>query len=520
MHKTLEHKIVRPIPMRKISEILRLRYELGFSYQEISQSQNVSKGTISEYIRRSKSAGLGWPLPEGMDETGLHNALYLPVNPAKKVRPLPNWDEVCCELRRKGVTLLLLWREYREKHPDGLGYTQFCKRYQAHVKQITPVMKQVHKAGEKTFVDYAGMTVPWLDTATGEIIEAQIFVGSLGASQYTFAEASPSQQLGDWIESHVRMWSYFGGVSKMVVPDNLKSGVTKAHRYDPEINRNYQHVGEHYGFAIVPARPSKPKDKAKVENAVGCIERQVLAPLRDMTFTSIAEINSAIKPLLEKFNANKFQKMDASRKSLFEEIDKPALSPLPKHSYQYASWKKAKVNIDYHVCYKDHYYSVPYNYLHQEIELRVTNRIVECFYKSRRIAAHPRSYQRYKHTTLKEHMPKAHQEQSQEWSVDRLIRWAKKIGPNTATFIKKMIDSRAFPEQAFRSCLGLLRLSKGFGPDRLEAACLKGLEIGSYRYQQIQILLKNRMESISTQPTKPSTANIHHQNIRGSNYYQ
>ena len=510
---------VRPISMNKISEILRLRYKLNCSYKEISHGLNVSKSTVSEYLQRAKAAGINWPLPEEMTEQELYKLLFLPTQSSKKERPLPNWDEVCQELRRKGVTLLLLWREYKDKYPNGLGYTQFCTRYRAHVKQISPVMKQVHKAGEKTFVDYAGMTVPWLDPTTGEIHEAEIFVGSLGASQYTFAEATASQQLHDWIGSHIRMWAYFGGVSKITVPDNLKSGVTKSHRYDPDINRNYQHVGEHYGFAIVPARPGAPKDKAKVENAVGCIERQVLAPLRDMTFTSVAEINMAIKPLLEKFNAQKFQKMDASRKQLFEEIDKPALQPLPQYAYEYATWKKAKVNIDYHFVFENHYYSVPYKFIHQEIEVRATSQIVECFYHGKRIAAHKRNRNKYQHTTVQEHMPKAHQEQG-KWTPKRLLHWANKIGLHTEDFIQKMIESKPFPEQSFRSCLGLLRLSKGYGNDRLEAACKKGLEVGAYRYQHIESILKNRLDSTHEHQNHQTPVINSHKNIRGSNYYQ
>jgi len=308
--------------MRKIHEILRLHYELKCSNRAIGNSLNISPGTVSDYLCRAKAAGVGWPIPEDMNEDALYQKLFLPVEQRGKIRPLPDFDWVHSELRRKGVTLLLLWREYRDVHANGLGYTQFCGRYRDYIKQISPVMRQIYKAGEKTFVDYAGMTVPWLEITTGEIHEAQIFVGCLGASQFTFIEATATQQLPDWIGSHVRMWSYFGGVSEIVVPDNLKSGVTKPHRYDPDINANYQHVSEHYGFAIVPARIAEPKDKAKVENAVGCIERQILAPLRHITFTSIAEINVAIKPRLAQFNQQSFQKMKTSRQALFETIDK------------------------------------------------------------------------------------------------------------------------------------------------------------------------------------------------------
>jgi transposase len=380
-------------------------------------------------------------------------------------------------------------------------------------------MRQVHKAGDKAFVDYAGMTVPWIDPTTGEIMEAQIFVGSLGASQYTFIEATATQQIPDWIQSHVRMWSYFGGVSAIVVPDNLKSGVTKAHRYDPDININYQHLGEYYGCAIVPARAGEPKDKAKVENAVGCIERQILASLRHCTFTSIAEINAAIEPKLAAFNKQSFQKMKTSRKELFDEVDKPALKPLPPELYQYATWCQAKINIDYHFVFDEHYYSVPYQHIHHAVEIRATNKTVECFYQHQRIAVHSRSYSKYKFTTLGEHMPPSHRAHA-DWSPERIKRWANKIGTHTHLFIEHMITARAFPEQAFRSCLGLLRLATRYGEDRLEKACKIAYQSGATRYQQVESILKNKMDLNLVSPSKSASTTLIHENIRGSNYYQ
>ncbi|HCU5990107.1 TPA: IS21 family transposase [Legionella pneumophila] len=299
--------------MRKIQETLRKHYELNRSNREIGRSLNISPGTVSNYLYRARMAGISWPAALEMEEPELHERLFMPAKQPSQKRSLPDWEQVHAEFRKKGMTLMLLWREYRENESNGIGYSRFCEHYQRYVKQISSVMRQVHKAGEKTYVDYAGMTIPWLEPATGEIHEAQVFVGSLGASQFTFVDVTESQSLADWIGSHIRMWNYFGGVSALVVPDNLKSGVTKAHRYDPGINANYQHVGEHYGFAIVPARVATPKDKAKVENAVGCVERQILAPLRHLTFTSIAEINAAVKPRLAAFNRQSFQKMKTSR---------------------------------------------------------------------------------------------------------------------------------------------------------------------------------------------------------------
>jgi transposase len=473
---------------------------------------------VGDCLARAKIAGVEWPLPEEMTEQALYDRLFLPVNGTKKFRPLPDWEWVAIELRKKAVTLRLLWREYREVQPDGLGYTQFCVQFRAYQKQISPTMRQIHKAGEKVFVDYAGMTVPWFDTETGEIHQAQIYVGSLGASQYTFAEASPSQQLPDWIQSHVRMWEYFGGISQIVVPDNLKSGVTKAHRYDPDINKNYQLVGEHYGFAIVPARPVKPKDKGKVENAVGCVEKQILAALRHRTFTSIAEINQAIKPMLSKFNSQSFQKMKTSRLELFETIDKPALMPLCER-YQYAQWSKARVNIDYHVIFENNLYSVPYQYIHQKIELRITTDTIEFFRENKRIAAHARLRGLRKYSTVSEHMPVAHKEYA-EWTPERIAKWAATIGSDTKEYIEKMIASRAFPQQAFRACLGVLRLGKHYTEQRLEKACGLALSSGVYRYNHIESILKNKMDIVSATDPVETPVISEHKNIRGSDYYQ
>lgn len=506
------------LSMRKISEVLRQRFHLKRKVREIATSLNISTGSVSWYVQRAKAAGLTWPLPEGITEEALHNQLFLPVQEKTKNRARPDWEWVNRELRKKGMTLMLLWREYRESQPDGLCYSQFCHHFLQYKKSVTPVMRQTHKAGEKCFVDYAGMTMPWLDIKTGEIKESEIFVGCLGASQFTFVEAAHTQQLPDWIQSHVNMFEFFGGVTEIIVPDNLKSGVTKAHRYDPDINVNYQHLGEHYGVAIVPARAAEPKDKAKVENAVGCVERQILAPLRHHTFTSLAEMNIAIQKRLAEFNNQSFQKMKTSRRELFEIIDKPALKPLPSSRYQYAEWKKAKINIDYHFVLDDHYYSVPHQYIHHRVELRITSKTVECFYKTQRIAAHARNFAKHRHTTLAEHMPPAHRAHA-EWTPERIKRWASKIGCHTADYVERMMASRAFPQQAFRACLGLLRLSNQYGEIRLEKACAKALAIGATRYHHVESILKNRLENIPVDESEPAQLGLH-DNIRGPGYYQ
>ncbi len=505
------------LSMRKISEILRQRYTLNHSYREIANSLNISIGSVSDYLSRAKAAGLTWPLPDDMTDETLFSMLFLPTSKADKKHVKADWEQIYKEYRKKGMTLRLLWREYREQYPEGLGYSQFCHHYQVYSKTLNPVMHQCHQAGEKTFVDYAGMTMEWIDAITGEIHKAQVFVGCLGASQYVFAEATATQQLSDWITSHIHMFEYFGGVTEMLVPDNLKSGVTKAHRYDPDINPNYQHLCEHYGTAIVPARAMSPKDKAKVENAVGIVERQLMAPLRHRTFTSLAEINVALKEGLKKLNMQPFQKMKTSRDELFQTVDKPALKPLPLARYQYAQWKKAKVALDYHINFDEHFYSVPYQHIRQTIEIRATGKTIECFLKQQRIASHIRSYDRYRYTTLTEHMPKSHQVQA-EYSLNFIMENAKKIGLNTSAFIEHMLSARAFPQQAYRACYGLIRLENRFNAFRLEKACAKGLLIGATRYQEIETMLKNHLEEVPL-PENNITIHLTHHNIRGAHYY-
>lgn len=505
------------ISMRKISEILRLRYELKRSYRDIASGLKLSISTVSDYLARAKGAGINWPLPPELTEQDLYNKLFLPANNAKKYKPLPNWEEIHQELRKKGITLQLLWREYRVQHSDGLGYSQFCNYYSAYKKTINPVMRQIYKAGDKTFVDYAGMKMEWIDS-NGEVFTAEIFVGCLGASQLIFAEATATQQLPDWLNSHINMFEFFGGVTEIIVPDNLRAGVTKAHRYDPDINANYQHFAEYYSIAIVPARAGQPKDKAKAENAVSIIERQILAPLRHMTFCSIGEINMEIRKRLLILNNQLLQKMKVSRQQLFEQIDKPALKPLPPERYQYATWKKAKINIDYHFVFEEHYYSAPYTYLGKQTEIRATAKTVECFYANERIAVHQRNYKKHGFSTLVEHMPKAHQEQAR-YSIDAIKNWANKIGNNSTQFVERLIKTRAFPQQAYRACLGVLRLSNKYGEFRLEKACKKALLVGATRYKQVEDILKNNLEEVPTGNNITEPALLNHDNIRGSTYY-
>ena len=505
--------------MRKIIEVLRLKYDHGLTNRKIARSCSISRSTVAEYLRRAEEAGLDWPLPPGLDDAHLERRLFppAPLLPAGS-RPLPDWQEIHRELRGKGVTLFLLWEEYKQAHPDGYQYSWFCQQYRSWAEKLDLVMRQEHRAGEKLFVDYAGQTVPVVNATTGEITEAQIFIAVLGASNYTYAEATWTQSLPDWIGSHVRAFQYCGGVPELVVPDNLKSGVSKACFYEPDLNPTYQDMASHYGCAVIPARVRKARDKAKVEVGVQVVERWILAKLRKITFFSLAELNTAIRELLSVLNERPFQKLPGCRRSLFETLDKPALKPPPTQPYVYAEWKKATVHIDYHIEVDGHYYSVPYQLVKAKLDVRITRSTVEAFHKSKRVASHLRSYQKGGYTTLKEHMPRAHQKYL-AWTPKRLIRWAAKTGPATAELVEVILSSRPHPQQGFRSCLGIMRLGKHYGDDRLEAACARALAIGSPSYRSMEAILKNNLDQRPLPAAALETPAIQHENIRGPNYY-
>lgn len=504
--------------MRKIHTVLRLFFAADLSIRAIARSIHASPSTVGDYIRRAEVAGLSWPLPQGMDERALAAALFPPTRPPRRPRPLPDWAELHRERQRKGVTLSLLWQEYKSTHPDGLQYSQFCERYRAWAKQCNVVMRQPHRAGEKLFVDYAGQTVTVVERDTGQCDEAQIFVAVLGASNYTFAEATWTQSLPDWCASHVRALQFFGGAPQLLVPDNLRAGVTKPHRYEPELNPTYQDFATHYGIAIVPARVRKPRDKAKVEVGVQIVERWIVAALRHRTFFSLAELNTAIGQLLERLNDKPFKKLPGSRRSAFETVDQPALQPLPHRTYVFAQWKKVRVHIDYHIELDKHYYSVPFALVGKQLDARYTATTVECFYRGQRVASHRRSHQRARHTTVLEHMPKAHQ-RATLWSPERFHSWAQRIGPATAALITQVLSARRHPEQSYRRCLGILRLAKSYGDARLEAACQRALTLGTDSVRSLESILKHRLDEQPLDNTNESTTPIAHDNVRGPTYY-
>jgi len=506
--------------MRQVHEVLRLKWAVGLSDRQIAQSLGLSHPTVAAYVQRAQATGLTWPLPEGLDERALEQRLFPPPPRRDPVMPLtPDWAQIHHELKRKGVTLFLLWQEYKAATPTGFQYSWFCQGYRAWAGKLGVVMRQSHRAGEKLFVDYAGQGIPIVNRHSGEIHQAAVFIAVLGASNYTYVEATWSQSLPDWIGSHVRTFAALGGVPEIVVPDNLKAAVNRAHRYEPELNRTYADLAQHYGVAIIPARAAKPRDKAKVEVGVQIVERWIGARLRHHTFFTLVEANAAISALLPPLNTRPFKKLPGSRQSLFEALDRPALQPLPAQPYVYAEWKLVRVNIDYHVEVAGHYYSVPYALVRQQLDVRLSVQVVEIFHKGTRVASHQRSPLKGRHTTIAAHMPTAHRQYA-EWTPQRLIRWALTTGEATARVVETILASRRHPQQGFRSCLGIMRLGKSYGTPRLEAACRRALAIGACSYKSLESILKNGLDRSPLPEPPPAPSTAPHANIRGPEYYR
>lgn len=501
--------------MRKIRDVLRLRLSAGLSIREISRSTKISVGGIAKLLAKAKTLELSWPLPDDLDDNKLANLFYPAADTrASRRYQMPDWRAIHLELKRPHMTKQLLWEEYTRQYPNRCySYSQFCDRYRRWRGKQKRSMRQHHRAGEKCFVDYGGPTVSIINGSTGEIREAQIFVAALGASNFTFAEATWTQSLPDWLGSHVRMLAYFGGCPDMIVPDNLRSGVSTACRYDPDVNPSYQQFAEHYQVAVIPARPYKPKDKAKAENAVLVVQRWILARLRHHSFFSLAELNQCICTLLKDLNNRPFKQLPGCRRSAFEQLDRPALKPLPRHPYQYVAIKPVKVNIDYHVQYEEHCYSVPHQYVGERLELHASDTLVEAYFRRQLVASHPR-----KHTpgftTNPAHMPRRHREH-QQWSPGRLTRWAGDIGPDTQTWVSGQLEQREHPEQAYRVCLGLLNLSKQYPTTRLNAACRLANQAGLVRLKQIKAILKSNRDQLPEQLSLAAELPQDHENVRG-----
>jgi transposase len=505
--------------MRKVREVLRLKYACGASVRTIARSVGIGRTTVAEYLRRTSVIGITWPVPAEIDDAELERRLFAPAGLNKApARAMPDWQHVHAELRRRSVTLVLLWEEYRADHADGYGYSRFCDLYIEWRRGVSATMRQTHVAGEKLFVDYAGDTVPVFDAGSGEERPAHVFVAVLGASNYTYAEARWSEGLADWIGAHVNALTFLGGVPKLLVCDNLRAGVTAACRYEPGINRTYQEMAAHYGAAVLPTRVRRPRDKAKVEVAVLIVERFILARLRNRRFLSLSELNEAIRNVLGDLNARLMRKLGASRREFFDTIDRPALLPLPTEPYTYAEWRRCRVAPDYHIEVHGHFYSVPSRLIREVVEARITDTTIEIFHTGRRVAAHPRSALKRRHTTTPEHMPSAHRRYA-SWTPARMLSFAAEIGPSTTALVEIIMRTKPHPEQGFRACLGILRLAKTYGAERLEAACQRGLSIGARSYGSIASILKTGLDRAFRDTAAPDVAPLLHANIRGRSYY-
>ena len=508
------------LSMRHLRELLRLRHANGLPQHVIARSLGLGQGTVSQYLNRARRVGLTWPLPPELDDDARLEALLFPPPPdlPSDARPKPDWAEVHRELRRPDVTLTLLWEEYKARDPDGFSYSWFCDLYKDWASRLKPTLRQVHIAGEKLFVDYAGRTLEVIDGLTGEVRPVQIFVAVLGASNFTYAEATFTQTLPDWIASHVRAFAYLGGTARQTVSDNLKAGITKACFYEPTVNRTYADLARHYGTAVLPARPYKPRDKAKVEVGVQIVGRWVLARLRHRRFFSLAALNEAIRALLEDLNDRPLRGWGRSRRALFEELDRPALTPLPAEPYEYAEWKRCRVGLDYHVEIAKHYYSVPHALLRQEVDARITTATVEIFHRGKRVASHLRSTRSHRPTTVPDHMPSSHR-RYRDWTHERIRREAAQVGADAAALIDVILRSRPHPEQGFRSCIGILGLVRRFGPDRVDAACARALALNTRSYGSVAAILKNRAEKAPSATAAEEAPVLLHSNIRGPGYY-
>jgi transposase len=504
--------------MRKIKDTLRLHFDSGFSANKIASTLGIARSVVQECLRRAKQKELQWPLPEDLDDTQLEACLYSRPQ-APKAASEPDWEYIHRELRRPGVTRELLWTEYCEQVTQPYSYQQFCRLYRRWKRKLNLVMRQEHLAGEKMFVDFAGATLPITNPGTGEVTQAQLFVATLGASRYTYVEACSSQDIESWIAAHIRAFEYMNGVAAIIVPDNLKAAVIKPHRYEPKLNERYHQMARHYRTSIMPARSRKPRDKAPVEKTVQLVERWIVAVLRNRTFFSLTELNAAIRELLDKLNTRPFKKLEGSRKSWFEQIDRPALKELPQTRFEDARWLRARVGNDYHVCVDGHYYSVPYELSLEEVEIRATKATVEILFAGKRVTSHKRDNRQNKHSTKREHRPKAHQYVG-DWNDDRVVKWAQQVGPATKHLVEQILHRSQHTQIGVRACLGLLSLHKDYGAARLEAACRRAAVAGSWSVSSLRSMLKHGLDQQVMQLVIPDLHHISHSNIRGAKYYR
>ncbi len=507
--------------MRDVREVMRLYREGCVPVREIARLTGVARSTVQDMLGRFERSDLEWPVPVEISDAELEARLYGPagVKPGRRKLPEPDWALVARELKRKHVTLQVLWEEYYAANPDGYRYSRWCDLFRRWEGRLPLVMRQSHAGGEKLFVDYAGDTVPVVvNRRTGEIRDAHLFVAVLGGSSLSFACATWTEQFADWAEAHNAAFAFFGGVPQLLVPDNAKVAVIKACHFDPMLNRSYTDLARHYGTAVLPARPRRPKDKAKVEACVRIVERWVLGRLRNRIFYSLAELNAAIAECMADLNERRvLRQFGRTRRQLFEEIDAPNLKPLPAEPWVHAQWKRCRVGLDYHIALEQHHYSVPHRYARREVEVRYTARSVEIFLGGERIAVHMRGSGNGRHTTVPEHMPSSHRRYL-DWTPAKIQEEAGRIGPMLSLLVERIIDDRPHPEQGYRSCLGIIGLAKRFGAERLEAAALRALEIGARNYPSVKSILEKGLDKVPVSKA-PEREPILHDNIRGSQYY-
>jgi len=508
--------------MRKTREILRLS-AMGLAQHQIARSCSIVQSTVHKYLKLAEAAQLHWPLPEDLSDPQLDELLFgkRTAPPSRRVHPPPDFAAIHKELQgHKDLTLELLWQEYKQADPGGYGYSRFCDLYREWSRAQNCTLRQQHNPGEKMFVDYAGATIPIHNRETGEVHEAALFVAAMGFSSYASAEATWNQQLPCWIGSHIRAFEYFGGLPLLVVPDNVKTGVTRACRYEPDLNPTYNDMAAHYGIAVLPARPRKPRDRAKVESAVQVVQRWIMAALRKRTFFTLTELNQAVAELLILLNNKRFHKRGGTRSSQFAAFDKPALRPLPAERFEIGVWRKGKVELDYHVPVEGHFYSVPYQLVGQAVDIRVSAATVEIFHNGLRVASHIRSLVADHATTIPEHRPKAHQKYL-EWTPSRLLSWADATGPHTAQLVRQILATKPHPEMGYRACLGLVRLGSKHTPERLEAAAARALHFGAYSFASVDTILRHHLEKEPlpgvAADSQPAVA--FHPNIRGAAYF-
>ena len=499
--------------MNKVREILRLKYDVKLSIRNIASSCNCGKSTVHDILGRAKAVGVTWPIT--ITNKKLISLLY-PPNENQTFSHEPDVNEMHLEMKKKHVTLMLLWEEYKTQYPDGLMYTQYCERYRVFKKLNKLSMKKDHKAGEEVEVDWAGTEMSYIDRFTGEVLTASIFVAVLPASCYPFVYAYPDKSIKNWIDAHVKAFKYFGGVPRIVIPDNTKTATIKFDSYDPTLNRTYSEMARHYNIAILPARILKPRDKGSVENHVKIVGQKIIAALRNDQFFSLSELNGAVQDELEKLVNRPFQKMELNREDLFKLTDKLHLQPLPQSQYEYSVWKDAKVQYNYHVEFDKFFYSVHYSHVGKYASLRVTDTTIEVFIEHERVAAHERNYHKFeRYTTLREHMPEQHKAVS-EWSEKRFVKWAYKTGPNTALYIENILKTKDFPQQSFKTCMSIMSLTKKYENEMFESACSDALEKKLFSYRYFSNLLKSADKKQKDALKKPAAKVVMHGNIRGS----